>query len=209
MTVRLLWKMFIITPNISQSTQKAESQKLRTWRSTRALKIRAVWPRKWFKLHWACECLWCSIVSPRLFSVLIPGYFTFYVFYTFMCLQFSLVTQSCPTLCDLTDYSTPGFPVHHQLPKPAHVFYLHFRCLKNAFCLNVLSLQYPCSFFFFYCSISSRILIVIIISASWWGESAFLHGENWHVGIVNGFFVLRRFSKRVLFRTNSAWKQES
>ena len=29
--------------------------------------------------------------------------------------QFSSVTQSCPTLCDLTDYSTPGFPVHHQL----------------------------------------------------------------------------------------------
>ena len=23
--------------------------------------------------------------------------------------------QSCPTLCDLTDYSTPGLPVHHQL----------------------------------------------------------------------------------------------
>ena len=29
--------------------------------------------------------------------------------------QFSSVTQSCPTLCDPMDYSTPGFPVHHQL----------------------------------------------------------------------------------------------
>ena len=29
--------------------------------------------------------------------------------------QFSLVTQSCPTLCDPMDYRTPGFPVHHQL----------------------------------------------------------------------------------------------
>ena len=29
--------------------------------------------------------------------------------------QFSLVTQSCPTLCDPMDCSTPGFPVHHQL----------------------------------------------------------------------------------------------
>ena len=27
----------------------------------------------------------------------------------------SLVTQSCPTLCDPMDSSTPGFPVHHQL----------------------------------------------------------------------------------------------
>ena len=25
--------------------------------------------------------------------------------------------QSCPTLCDPMDYSTPGFPVHHQLPE--------------------------------------------------------------------------------------------
>ena len=29
---------------------------------------------------------------------------------------FSTVTQSCPTLCDPIDCSTPGFPVHHQLP---------------------------------------------------------------------------------------------
>ena len=29
--------------------------------------------------------------------------------------QFSLVTQSCPTLCDPMDCSTPGLPVHHQL----------------------------------------------------------------------------------------------
>ena len=32
--------------------------------------------------------------------------------------QFSSVTQSCPqTLCNLMDCSTPGFPVHHQLPE--------------------------------------------------------------------------------------------
>ena len=30
-------------------------------------------------------------------------------------LQFSSVTQSCPTLCNTMDCSTPGFPVHHQL----------------------------------------------------------------------------------------------
>ena len=29
--------------------------------------------------------------------------------------QFSSVTQSCPTLCDPMDCSTPGLPVHHQL----------------------------------------------------------------------------------------------
>ena len=30
--------------------------------------------------------------------------------------QFSSVAQSCPTLCDPMNRSTPGFPVHHQLP---------------------------------------------------------------------------------------------
>ena len=30
---------------------------------------------------------------------------------------FSSVTQSCPTLCDPMNRSTPGLPVHHQLPE--------------------------------------------------------------------------------------------
>ena len=35
--------------------------------------------------------------------------------------QFSLVAQSCPILCDPMDYSTPGLPVHHQLPELAEI----------------------------------------------------------------------------------------
>ena len=31
--------------------------------------------------------------------------------------QFSSVTQPCPTLCDPMNRSTPGLPVHHQLPE--------------------------------------------------------------------------------------------
>ena len=31
--------------------------------------------------------------------------------------QFSLVAQSSPTLCDLINHSMPGLPVHHQLPE--------------------------------------------------------------------------------------------
>ena len=33
--------------------------------------------------------------------------------------QFSSVAQSCPTLCNPMNCSTPGFPVHHQLPELA------------------------------------------------------------------------------------------
>ena len=31
--------------------------------------------------------------------------------------QFSSVAQSCPTLCNPVNHSTPGLPVHHQLPE--------------------------------------------------------------------------------------------
>ena len=31
--------------------------------------------------------------------------------------QFSSVAQSCPSLCDPVNRSTPGLPVHHQLPE--------------------------------------------------------------------------------------------
>ena len=85
------------------------------------------------KLNWteATEVLWKSFRSYCIFSV-----FVFQVmFYTpqqnsrirkiniYSCLlpifQFSLVTQSCLTLCDPMDCSTPGFSVHHQLPQLA------------------------------------------------------------------------------------------
>ena len=34
-----------------------------------------------------------------------------------MKVHFSSVAQSCPTLCDPMNCSTPGLPVHHQLPE--------------------------------------------------------------------------------------------
>ena len=40
--------------------------------------------------------------------------------------QFSLVAQSCPTLCDPMNRSTPGLPVHHQLLEftQTHVYWV-------------------------------------------------------------------------------------
>ena len=40
--------------------------------------------------------------------------------------QFSSVAQSCPTLCDSMDCSTPGCPVHYQLPEftQAHIHWV-------------------------------------------------------------------------------------
>ena len=36
---------------------------------------------------------------------------------TIVSIQFSSVSQSCPTLCDPMNRSTPGLPVHHHLPE--------------------------------------------------------------------------------------------
>ena len=60
-------------------------------------------------------------------------------------IQFSSVAQSCLTLCDHMDCSTPGFPIHHQLPElaqthvhqvgsaiqPSHPFIPFFSCLQS------------------------------------------------------------------------------
>ena len=35
-----------------------------------------------------------------------------------MNMNFSSVSQACPTLCDPMNLSTPGLPVHHQLQNP-------------------------------------------------------------------------------------------
>ena len=41
--------------------------------------------------------------------------------------QFSSVTQSCPTLWDPMNCSTPGLPVHHQLPELSQT-HVHWIC---------------------------------------------------------------------------------
>ena len=44
-------------------------------------------------------------------------FFFFFVFVQFSSAQFSSVAQSCPPLCNPMNRSTPGLPVHHQLPE--------------------------------------------------------------------------------------------
>ena len=40
-------------------------------------------------------------------------------------IQFILFAQPCPTLCDPMNHSTPGLPVHHQLPEFTQI-YVHW-----------------------------------------------------------------------------------
>ena len=43
--------------------------------------------------------------------------------------HFSSVTQLCPTLCDSMDFSTPDFPLHHQIP---HLTQTHVHWVSDA-----------------------------------------------------------------------------
>ena len=56
----------------------------------------------------------------------------------------SLVAQSCPTLCDPMDCSTPGFPVHHQHPELAqtHVHWVGDAILHLILCCPLLFLPW-------------------------------------------------------------------
>ena len=66
-----------------------------------------------FLLH-CCWFLEFPLDSLLMFPLLC--YFT-HLFSHIASVQFSSVAQSCPTLWDPMNYSTPGIPVHHQLPE--------------------------------------------------------------------------------------------
>ena len=58
----------------------------------------------------------------------------------------SSVTQSCPTLCNPMNHSTPGFPVHHQLPELAQT---HVHLVGDAIQpSHSLSPSYPPAIYF-------------------------------------------------------------
>ena len=52
-----------------------------------------------------------------MFLILNLIFFTINFYYQYDSVQFSSVTQLCPTLHNPVDYSTPCLPVHHQLPE--------------------------------------------------------------------------------------------
>ena len=60
--------------------------------------------------------------------------------------KFSSISQSCPTLCDPTHCSMPGFPVHHKLPELTQTMPIDQWChlsisssvMPRSFCLQSL-----------------------------------------------------------------------
>ena len=56
---------------------------------------------------------WWALFPNQMLKLLVSGF----SLNLNVSVQFSLVTQSCLTLCDPMNCSTPGLPVHHQLPE--------------------------------------------------------------------------------------------
>ena len=67
-------------------------------------------------LWWSAAWLGAVSVAEHAWDLLKEVTMTF-ITSTIVSVQFSSVAQSCPTLCDPMNHSTPGVPVHQQLPE--------------------------------------------------------------------------------------------
>ena len=72
------------------------------------------------KVHLSCPMsCWKIQINFNFFGL--PYVYGCIHMYIYISVQFNSVTQSCLTLCDPMDCSTPGFPVHHQFPELAQI----------------------------------------------------------------------------------------
>ena len=76
---------------------------------------------------WVCFCFFYWLMLFICFVWFTYKHFEYCSFWIYI--QFSSVTQSCPTLCDPMYRSTPGLPVHHQLPESTQT---HVHCVSDA-----------------------------------------------------------------------------
>ena len=93
-------------------------------------------------------------------------------------LQFSSVTQLCPTLCDPMGCSTPGFPVHHQLLEPAQT---HVHGVGDAIQLSH-PLSSPCPPAF---NLSQHQSLLCIRWPKYWSFSFSISPSNEYSGLIS------------------------
>ena len=76
----------------------------------------------------------------KIYDITKSMYLVKFIIYYFIIQSNSSVAQSCPTLCNHMDCSTPGFAVHYQLPELAQS---HVRLVRDA-----IQPSHPLSFTF-------------------------------------------------------------
>ena len=99
--------------------------------------------------------------------------------------QFSSVAQSCPTLCNLVNYSTPGFPVHHQLPEftQTHVHWVSDAIQPSHLLLSLLLL--PSIFPIRKDRVFSNKSVLRIRWSKYWNFSFSISSSNEHSGLIS------------------------
>ena len=105
-----------ILSSVTPFSSCPQSSSIRVFPKEVAICIR--WPKYWSFSY--------SISPSNEYSGLIS--FRVHWFDLFL-VQFSSVIQSCLTFCDPMDCSTPGLPVHHQLPEFTQT---HVHCISDA-----------------------------------------------------------------------------
>ena len=78
-------------------------------------------------------------MGPLSFPAASPDRFHFFLsshLHSFSAAQLSSVAQSCPTLCSPMDCTTPGFPVHHQLPELAETPSIRVFSNESVLCIR-------------------------------------------------------------------------
>ena len=103
----------------------------------------------------------------------------------FSSVQFSSVAQSCPTLCDPMNHSTPGLPVHHQLLESTqtHACRVMMPSSHLIFCCPLLLLSPipPCIRVF------SNESTLHMRWLKYWGFSCSISPSNEHPGLISSF----------------------
>ena len=90
-------------------------------------------------------------------------------------IQFSLVAQLCPTLCNPLDCSTPGFPVHHQLPESVMPFNHFILCCPLLILPSILpSIR-----------VFSNDLVLFIMWPKYWSFSCSISPSNEYAGLIS------------------------
>ena len=98
--------------------------------------------------------------------------------------QFSSVAQSCPSLCDTMNHSTPGLPVHHQLPEftQTHVHRVTDAIQPSILCCPLLLLPpIPPRIRVF----SSESAVLVRWPKKYWSFSLSISPSNEHPGLVS------------------------
>ena len=85
------------------------STKLHYWKTALKLNGQTSLVVYWLRIHLPVQRMWVWFLVRELRSHMPHS------------VQLSSVAQSCPTVCDPMDCSTPGYPVHHQLPELAQI----------------------------------------------------------------------------------------